>query len=98
MHLTGLLPYRAAGRKFRGGLPSPLVGTDRDLRLFTSGILVNSSTVPRSSTVSCCRSGIPLGIFQAGSSGPLQTCSRLMTKGASAGTLSLALWHIGRNR
>lgn len=96
MHLPGLLPRRAVGRKFRGGLPSPLVGTDRegqvDPRLFTCGVLVISSTAPRSSTVSHYRPGTPLGILQADGPGPLQVCSRLMTQGAYADTLSLALW------
>lgn len=41
MHLTGLLPCRAVRREFRGGVPRPLVGSDRgqvDPRLFTSSV------------------------------------------------------------
>lgn len=84
MHLTGLLPCRAVRREFRGGLPRPLVGSDRegqvDPRLFTSSVLVISSNAPGSSIVSCCRSGTLLGILQSDSLCPLQVLRRLWPK------------------
>lgn len=74
MHLVGLLPWWAVGRKLSGGLTSPWWALSEKgrltLRPFTSGVLDISYTAPMpSSRWSSCRPGTLLGSFQTDNPG-----------------------------